>query len=223
MRIALLALLVVGSTAAAAPAPGWSDVPALVASATAPVDGELRTCRKTKPPWSIAMIATRDPKSGATAVAMPMPPVGIRGFTPEEKCLMAVIAKISLPALPAGVARVILGHTVVADGATVPVAAKAFDDWRDLPAALATVIDAKRRTSLAACDAKPRTVRLILDLSHGKTRVWLPAWQFHAANGDGSTPPAQRRVKACLTKAIWKPPVLPQDMAEIELALDTAP
>ena len=225
MRLAPLALLVVGSTAAAAPAPGWSDVPALVASATAPVDAELRGCSKNKPPFVVALIATRDAKSGATVVAMPMPPVGGRGFTPEETCLMAAIAKISLPALPAGVDRVVLGHTVVADGAPAPAAAKAFDDWRDLPAALATVIDAKRRTSLAACDASPRTVRIILDLSHGKTRVWLPAWQFHSASGDGSTPKAQKRVKACLTKAIagWKPPALPKAMAEIELAVAVTP
>lgn len=227
MRPILIALVLLGdvAAAAAAPAPGWTDVPALVASATAPVDAELRACRKKAPPFSIAMIAMRDAKTGATVVAMPMPPVGIRGFTPEERCLMAAIAKISLPALPAGVERVILGHTVVADGAAAAAPDKAFDDWRDLPAALAREIDEPRRAALAACDAKPRTVRLVLDLSHGKTRVWLPAWQFHSPSGDGSTPIAQQKIKACLTKAIasWKPPALPQDMGELELATSSPP
>ena len=123
--------------------------------------------------------------------------------------------------MPAEVERVILGHTIVAAGAAAPAIDKAFADWRDLPATLSTLIDAKRRAALAACDRKPRTVRVILDLSHGKTRVWLPAWQFHSDKGDGTTPPAQRPIKACLTKAIadWKPPVLPWSMAELELAI----
>jgi len=200
-------------------ADGWTDVPALIRSATAPVDGELRKCSK-RLPNRIAMIATRT--RAGTAVAMPMPGVGGRGFTPEERCLMAAIAKVALPALPAEIERVILVHAITDAPATPD---KAFDDWRDPAATLATLIDAKRRAALAACDGKPRTVRVILDLRAGATRVWLPAWQFHSASGDGSTPPAQRRVKACLTKAIrdWHPPALPSAMAELELALAVGP
>jgi len=212
MRFALVLLLL----PTVAIADGWTDVPAMVASATAPIDPEIRKCSKL--PKRIGMIAGRQ-KDGSTAVAMPMPPVGGRGFTPEERCLMAAIAKVKLPALPAEVESVHLAHTV----GDAPVAVdKAFDDWRDPATTLAKLID---RRVLAACDRKARTVRVVLDLTKGKTRIWLPAWQFHSGSGDGSTPEPQRRVKVCLTKALrdWTAPVLPRDMAELHLAIAVTP
>jgi hypothetical protein len=226
MRVAACALAVfaLSTSAEANTAPDWNDVPALVAFATQSVDKDLRACVK-KVPKQLALIATRDPKTGATKVAMPFPPVGGRGFTAEEKCLMATIPKIALPDLPAGIDRIIVGHTVLADGATPAAPDKAFDTWKDPATAVAAFVDDKAKASLAACDKKARTVRVILDLSHGKTRVWLPAWQFHSAKGDGTTPAAEARVKACINKVIatWKPLPLPAAMAEMQLAIAVTP
>ncbi|NVB84906.1 MAG: hypothetical protein HOV81_41435 [Kofleriaceae bacterium] len=223
MRSVLVVLVIcIAHAPARAQTAGWTDVPALVASATAPVEAELRACLK-KLPASVGIIASRTKKG--TAVAMPFPNVGIRGFTEEERCLMKTIAKIELPELPAGIERIYLGHTVVAAGAPAPATEAAFDAWRDPGKTVATLFDDERRTTLAACDRKPRTVRLVLDVRRDKTRVWLPAWQFHSPSGDGSTPPAQQKVKACLTKAIRgiAPPVLPRMMGELELALAISP
>ena len=226
MRVLALALvasgLLGGVRRAEAQTADWTDVPALVASATAPVEAELRACVK-KLPHGAALYATRSKKG--TSVAMPMPPVGIRGFTPEETCLMKTIATIRLPVLPAGIERVLLGFPITVAGSAAPPADRAFDDWRDPAKAIAALVDDKRRASLAACDRKARTVRLVLDLSHGKTRVWLPAWQFHSPSGDGSTPAAEKKVKACMGKAIagWKAPVLPGAMPELELAISVSP
>lgn len=192
----------------------WTDVPALLAEATAKVEPAVRAC--TRLPKRIALIASRTRRG--TRVAMPMPAVGTRGLTPEERCLIAAIARVALPPLPAEIDRVVLGRTF---GAPVP----AFGDWRDPAKTLATVLDPGRRAALAACDRRPRTVRITLDLRAGRTRVWLPAWQFHAPSGDGTTPPRERRVKACLAKVIrsWRPPALPPAMAELQLAIRTRP
>lgn len=205
MRLAALLLLV--------PAPAladWTDVPAMLAEATAPIAAEVGAC--TKLPKRIGINAARL-KDGSTTVGMPMPNVGIRGFTKEERCLGLAIAKVKLPPLPAEIQSVDLAHAF--GGSPVE-----FGAWRDPAAVLATVFDAKRREALAAC-GKSRTVRLVLDLSHGKTRIWLPAWQFHAPSGDGSTPAPEARVKACLTRAIrgFTAPVLPADMGELQIAL----
>jgi hypothetical protein len=206
MRLAALLLLVPTSVLA----DGWTDVPALLAEATAPVAAEVAGC--TKLPKRIGIDVGRA-KDGSTTVGMPMTNVGHRGLTKEERCLMAAIAKVKLPALPAELERVGLAHTF---GGT----AVDFGEWRDPAAVLARTLDADRRAALAAC-GKGRSVRLVLDLSHGKTRIWLPAWQFHTPGGDGSTPAPERRVKACLTKAIrtWSAPVLPADMGELQVAL----
>lgn len=212
MRSALLLLLF----PSLAFADGWTDVPAMMDAAVKPLLPEIRGCSKTK---RIGMTVTRT-KQGTSEVGMPIPGLGYRGPTKEERCLGAAIAKIALPPLPAGIDMVGIGHTLDAAPAD-----PAFDDWRDPAAAIAKAIDDKRRAALAACDRKPRTVRLILDLTHGKTRSWLPAWQFHSPSGDGSTPAGEARVKACMTKAIrgLAPPVLPRDMAELHLALVVTP
>jgi hypothetical protein len=229
MRVAALAVLVVAVTfprAHAGTAPGWNDVPALVTFATQSIDKDLRACAKSKKtPWDIALIVTRDPKTGASKVQMPFPPVGVRGLTDEEKCLLATVPKITLPDLPAGIDRIIVGHTVLADGATPADPDKDFDPWRDPAGVIGSIVDDKQKTALGACDKKARTVRVILDLSHRKTRVWLPAWQFHSAKGDGSTPAAEAKVKACVNKVIakWKPAVLPKAMGELELAIPVSP
>lgn len=231
MRLACgLALLAISTTATAnaPPAPpGWHDVPALITNAPLSSDEDLRACApKRKAPWDITLIVTRDPKTGFSKVQMPFPPVGTRGLTPEEKCLLGTAAKLELPDLPAGIDRILVGHTVPADGASPPAATdKAWDNWRDPTTTLASIVDDKQKTALAACDKKARTVRVIMDLSHKKTRVWLPAWQFHSAKGDGSTPAAEAKVKACVNKVIatWKPPTLPQAMAELELAIPVSP
>ena len=187
MRLASLLLL--ASTPAAADA--WQD---------------LEKCSKTGK--RISIIASRT-KSGATQVSMPMPNVGRRGFTPEERCLLTAIEKLSLPALPTEIERAVFGYTI---GDPQPT----LDGW--------PTFDAGQRAALAACDRKPRTVRVVLDLRASKTRVWLPAWQFHSPTGDGSTPEPERRVKACLTKAIrgWTA-ALPATVGEIQVALAVAP
>ena len=183
MRLALLLLLI--STPAAADA--WAD---------------LATCSKTGK--TIAITATHA-KSGATLASMPVLGVGYRGFTPEERCLVAAVAKLTLAPLPAEVERATFAHVI---GDPPP-------DLKNWP-----TFDADQRKALAACDRKPRTVRLVLDVRRNKTRVWLPAWQFHSPAGDGSTPERERRVKACMTKAIkgWTA-TLPAQVGEIQLAL----
>jgi hypothetical protein len=217
MRWILLALAALTATVRADTAAGWNDVPALVGMATQSVDKDLRACSK-RLPLQISMIASRDPKTAHTRVELPILGVGDRGYTPEERCLVAAIAKISLPDLPAGIDRIVLGHTVLADGVGPTPPEKAFDDWRDPSTTLAKAIDPQL---LATCGARPRGVQLVLDLRAGKTRVWLPAWQFHSPTGDGSTPAAEKKVKACLESVIagFKPPVLPTAMGELELSV----
>ena len=217
----VVSLLVVVTSAVAAraePAPSWQDVPALVAAAAGAVDQELRGCLQGKATRTLGLVATRD-RAGHTHVEMPLPEyVGKQGLRPEDACLMPVAAKIRLPALPAEVDQVLFGYTV---GSAGPTADPAFAAWRDLGGALAKVIDPARRDALATCSTKPRTVRIVLDLRAGKTRAWLPAWQFHSASGDGTTPAVEARIKACLTRtlATWKPPVLPAQLPELELAI----
>lgn len=213
MRLVVM-LVVFGWMPRADAQPSWNDVPAVLASATASVATDLRKCVK-RVPKPIGLFATRA-KDGTTTVAMPLPGLGGRGPTPEDRCLSTTAAKIALPALPAEVERLGFVHTID-DAPATP----AFGAWSDLVGTLAKVIDAPRRTALAACDAKSRTVRVVLDRRKNATRVWLPAWQFHSPRGDGTTPAAERKVKMCLSKAIadWKPPVLPAAMGELQLAI----
>lgn len=222
--VIVLAIVLAISTAHAQPAASWTDTPATVAAATAPVDDALRTCFAKPGPRALTLIATRA-RDGHTTVSLPFPNVGHRGFTPEETCLADVITRVTLPALPTGFERVLLGHVVTAAGAAPPAVEPAFAAWLDPAATIAASIDAAHRTALAACDARPRTVRLVVDLRKRATRVWLPAWQFHSRRGDGTTPPAQRKVKACLTRVVrgWRLPVLPRAMAELQLAIPVAP
>jgi hypothetical protein len=220
--VLIVALLTVIAAPAAAAAPTWADTPALLAHATAPVAGALRAC-VSKLPRPISLIVTRR-RDGATSVTMPLYGLGGRGMTPEERCLAGTVPRIKLPPLPAEIERVGLLHVIAAPDVK-PARDPAFDDWRDPAAALARFLDEKRRAALAACSRAPRKVRLVLDLRRGATRVWLPQWQFHSPSGDGTTPPAEQRVKACLGAAIrgWRPPTLPRAMGELELAVAVAP
>ncbi|HLL20966.1 MAG TPA: hypothetical protein VK427_02495 [Kofleriaceae bacterium] len=208
-------LTLLASTVVARAEPDWRDGSALVVTVTAAVAPAVRAC--TKVPADIGLLVTRT--RAGTRVAMPMPPVGKRGLTAEERCLMKAIATITLPPLPAEVDRLLLAHTFVAEGA--PPVTKDWSVWRDLPAVLATL----DRSALARCSDRPLTVRVILDVRSRTTRAWLPAWQFHAADGSGTTPPPQARVKACLTKVIarWEHPAIPSAIGEIQLALATTP
>jgi len=93
----LILLVVVAWSSVAAAEPSWSDTEAMIESATAPVDPALIACRKTTtPPWRIALIVTRNAKTGDANVNMPFPNVGIRGFTDEERCLMKTVAQTSV-------------------------------------------------------------------------------------------------------------------------------
>jgi hypothetical protein len=202
---ALIGLLLIGG--------GWTDTPAVIAAAVAPVEDALRGCLRGGLPRRLGMYATRG-DGGATVVNMPMPPVGVRGLTAEERCLMRTIARIELPPLPAPIERLGIGFVVVAAGEPAAPVDAAFSAWRDPAATLAPVIDA-HLTALAACDRRPRTVRLVVDLRRGRTRVWLPAWQFSGA-------PAG--VKVCLRRVIgrWRLPVLPRSLGEMQLAIPTS-
>ncbi|MEO7097141.1 MAG: hypothetical protein ABI175_28030, partial [Polyangiales bacterium] len=218
MRLVTCGVLA-GLVAPAAAAPSWTDVPDLISSAQAPLDDTLRACVTGKLPKAISVILARV-KTGTTA-SMPVYGVGGRGMTPEETCLTRAVAKLAFPALPAEIDQVTIGLTIRRDTAPTPAAEPAFADWKDLATAVTTLIDGARRATLAACDAKARTVRVVVDRTARATRVWLPAWQFHSPTGDGSTPTAEKRVKACLTKAIrdWKAPAMPAALGEIHLAL----
>jgi hypothetical protein len=223
--VVLLSALAPCAAAAPTTPPTWSNIPALLASATAPVAEQLRRCVGKRLPCKVSVLAMRA-RDGATAVRWPLPAtLGGRGMTPEERCLAKTIPLIKLPPLPADVARVGLLHVITAADAPPPPRDPAFDAWRDLRASLAAQLTPTRRTALAGCDRRPRTVRVMLDLRRGATRVWLPAWQFHSPQHDGTTPPAEQRVKACLGKVIrdWRPPPLPRAMAELELAVPVKP
>jgi hypothetical protein len=217
MRLICLAVLLASSSAIAAP--DWTDATKLVRDAAAVADPAFRACSKAKTPWKIALIVWRDDKTGASNVAMPFPPVGDRGLTDEESCLLKTVATIEMPPLPAEVSRIVVIHTVD----TKPTEPE-LGEWRDVAHELGTIFDADRRTALAACSKRRRTVRVILDVRHGKTRAWLPAWQFHSESRDGSTPAAERPIKACLTRELarWTVPILPADLNELEVAIPTS-
>lgn len=190
---------------------GWTDAPAVIAAGVAPVEDALRECMGGRAlPRRLGMYATRG-DDGATVVAMPLPPVGHRGLTPEERCLIRTIARIELPPLPPPIERLAIGFVVVAAGEPAAPVDAAFAAWRDPAATLAPVIEAQR-AALAACDRRPLTVRVVVDLRRGRTRVWLPNWQFKGAPG---------RVKPCLRRAVarWRLPVLPRSLGEMQLAV----
>ena len=220
MRIALLVVL--GTVAPAAAAPSWTDLPDLLSSAQAPLDDALRTCVKGKLPKTISVILARG-KTGTTA-SMPLYGVGGRGISPEENCLGALVAKLAFPELPAEFEQVLIGLTIHRDTTPTPRPDKEFDDWKDPATTVASLIDAPKRATLAACDGKARTVRVVVDRTARATRIWLPAWQFHSPKGDGTTPPAEQRVKTCMTKAMrgWTAPALPKALGELQLAIRVA-
>ncbi len=211
--------IVLGLVAPAAAEPSWTDLPALLSSSTAPLADELRGCVKGKLPKTISVTLSRG-KTGTTA-GMPIYGLGFRGVSPEEKCLGAAVAKLVFPELPAEFEQVLFGLIIRRDTAPTPPPDKEFADWKDPASAVATLIDAPRRATLAACDTKARTVRVVVDHTSRATRIWLPAWQFHSPRGDGTTPPAEQRVKACMTKAMrkWTAPALPAALGELQLAI----
>ncbi len=218
MRLVTVSLLLSLAGSAAA-APGWTDVPDLLARTTAPIADELRACVKGKLPKTISVILSRG-TSGTTA-GMPIYGLGYRGPTPEERCLGGAAAKLAFPELPAEIDQLLIGVVIVRDTTPILPPDQAFADWKDLATAVTTLIDAPMRGTLAACDGKARTVRLVVDRTSKKTRVWLPAWQFHSPTGDGTTPPKEQRVKACMTKALRgiSAPALPAVLGEMQLAI----
>jgi hypothetical protein len=215
--ISALVVGVLGAQAVAAPT--WANVPELIASTQDPVADELRACVSGKLPKTISVILVRGKLR--TTAALPLYGVGIRGVSPEQRCLGAAVAKLAFPELPAEIVQVLLGVTIRRGATALPAPDKAFDDWKDPATAVASLIDGPRRATLAACDVKARTVRVIVDRTARATRVWLPAWQFHSPNGDGTTPPAEQRVKACMTKVLraWRAPALPAALGELQLAI----
>jgi len=178
----------------------WTNTPALLAEAIAPVDASVKACMaKPHPVGAFASPA----KDGSTHVWMPVYGVGGRGYTAEEKCLMKAIATIALPPLPAGIDQ--LGFTVPTDGTDA-----AWAGWRDMTV---TLVDPKL---FAGCDRKARTVHIVLDTRKQHTRAWLPEWQFKGT-------PA---IKACVTKALRKlpePPAFPAGFGDLHLAIGVAP
>lgn len=215
-------LVVAALAAPAVAAPGWTDVPAMLDAAIAPHADALRACVGGAP-RVLSVEVARD-REDRTYAAMPLLGLGYRGPTPEERCLAKAIGQITFPPLPAGIDRVGLAYTLVAAGAPPATHAQRFDDWRDPAATIAAVVQ-PHLADLAACDRAARTVRFVFDRVRERTRIWLPAWQFHAPAGDGSTPPRERRVKACLTRAIrgWSAPALPPAMGELQVSLRTSP
>jgi len=206
-----------------APPPGWDDAPAMLTAAVDAHADTLRACLAGQPPRTIGVIVFRD-RHDRTVVAMPMPAVGIRGLTPEERCLGRAVAGVVLPPLPPTLAQVGFAYTIAAAGTPAPAVDPAFVDWRAPATTLAAGLDPHAAT-IAACDRRPRTVRLNVDRRRDRTRVWLPAWQFHARSGDGTTPARERKVKACIARAIRGValPLLPRTMGELQVELRTAP
>ena len=184
MRLVCLAVLLLAGTARA---DAWSDAPARIAAI------DLKPCKTT----AIDLIITHD------SVTMPFPNVGGRGFTDEERCLFGVLAKASVPPLPAEIEHLEVFHEL----GTEPVLGN---------------FPALDRDALHACTKQP--VHLIIDVRHGATRVWLPAWQFHSDTGDGTTPDNQKPIKACLTRAVarWKLPTLSKDLVELAVRIGPA-
>jgi len=217
MRFVTCSVLV--ALTAPASAADWTDLPALIAATEAPVLGDLRACVKGKLPKSIGYVLARGKRG--TSAGMPLYGVGFRGITPEQRCLGTAVAKLAFPELPAGIEQVTLGLTIRPATAPTPPPDPAWGAWKDLASALTTLIDGPRRATLAACDGKARTVRIVVDRTTRATRIWLPAWQFHSPKGDGTTPPAEQRVKACMTKAMrtWTAPALPAGLGELQISI----
>jgi hypothetical protein len=226
MRIAVAASVVLlGSATAqpAPPAPGWTDVPAMIAATIAPIDDPLRACLGDHLPSNIGLNVSRD-RDGNTRVTHPLYGLGQRGPTAEERCLVAAVARLSLPPLPPGVDLVGFGYMVRASGSALPAVDPEFAAWRDLPAMVAA-ITSDHGAELATCSRQARTVHVVLDRRRAKTRAWLPAWQFHSSSHDGTTPAAHRGSKRCLARQVraWTLPPLPAAMAVLELTLAIAP
>lgn len=212
-----VALAASGSIAHAEPS--WADAATLVTAATANIDSSLRACTKKPPPFRVGFYATRT-RQGSTSVSMPIYSAGIRGISVEDRCLATAVAQLVLPQLPEGIDRIGLLHIVPADGAPTP---DDFSGWNDVPATLATIFTAEHRTAIAGCSKRSRTARFNLDVRAGTTTVWLPAWQFHSAAGDGSTPAAEQTVKRCMTREVvgWIGPRLPAAMGELQASFVT--
>lgn len=223
--LAGLTLAGLATTAAAQPTatPGWDDAPAMLAAAVAPHADALRACLAGDPPRTIGLVVSRDGRD-RTVVGMPVPGLGHRGPTPEERCLGRAVAQLAVPALPPTLASVAFAYTITAAGAPPPPIDPAFADWRAPAATIAAALD-PLAARLGACDRRARTLRFNVDLRRGRTRVWLPAWQFHAPGGDGSTPARERAVKACVARAIrgLALPRLPRTMGDLQVELRTSP
>jgi hypothetical protein len=127
---------------------------------------------------------------------------------------MKTAARIELPPLPDVVDEVTLPHTVGTSTASL-------GGWRDLAGQVAALLSDDHRGELAACSKKSRTVWLDLDDRGDKPHVLLPAWQFHSASGDGTTPAEALPIKRCLAHAVstWTVPVLVDDMGSVRFAL----
>lgn len=213
MRLALVLAALVVTIAPAIAQPAWSDAPTAIAATVASFSPAAEACGGPRP-MRLAIVVSRDHR-GATIASMPMPGVGGRGLTPLERCLGRAVAAATPPSLPVGLEQLTFVHTLGA----APPSDPAVDDWRD-PLGVVTAAMTPRRAELAACGG-PRAARVVIDRRRGATRAWLPAWPFHARDGSGTTPAAQRRAKACLTRIVrgWRLPLLPRDLGELHVLL----
>ena len=229
MRLSVLLLLALAADVAAQPAPAlatatapdWTDAPAVLAAAMAPIDADLRACLEPGRSRTLGIIVRRE--RSRTIVMMPLPLyVGILGLTPEDDCLLGVVPRAVVPPLPPLLEHLVFAYPIAP--ATPPAVDPQRAAWRDPAATLAGVVDPSR-DALAACDARPRPVRVVIDRRRNRTRAWLPAWQFHRPGGDGTTPPRERRVKACLARVVrrWALPLLPRDLGDLHIVVPTTP
>lgn len=216
--------LVAAQPAAPPAAPDWTDAPAVFAAAVAPIAADLTACIDPSRPRTIALVVLRE--RGRTIIMMPLPTyVGILGLMPEDRCLMGVVPRAVVPPLPPLLERIVSTYEIAPPAGLPP---RPVDPqravWRDPVATLTAAIDPSRE-ALAKCDARPRTVRVVVDRRRNRTRAWLPAWQFHRPGGDGTTSPRERKVKACLARVVrrWSLPLLPRGLGDLHVVVPTSP
>ncbi|MEZ4400698.1 MAG: hypothetical protein R3B06_11800 [Kofleriaceae bacterium] len=215
----MIAAVALAAPALAQPTPGparspWTDTEAAIAALVAPIDAQLAACVPGRTRTIGVTVTTA--RDGTARAGLPLSYLGYRGPTPADRCLGDVVGSLTVPPLPPGLAQLSFAYTIGAP----PPADPAWTAWRD-PVATIAAAAAADRAALAACTPAARTLRVTVDTRRGRTRAWLPAWPYHAADGSGTTPPALRRVKACHAKVVraWSLPRLPATLGELQVVL----
>jgi len=188
----------------APPAPSdWTNLAKLWADLEKAHYGKLARCVATSAKVAINVERGRD---GTARAFHPLPGLGGRGPTVEERCLSGVVEAIQLPAMPVDLQTI----TLVMSVPPVPLPQPAMDAWRDPVRTLHDVFDGNLR-ALRACAGYGRTLTFIVDRG---SRVRVPRYQFSGEKAYG-TPTI-----ACFDRAFatMTMPELPPIIGEVQVS-----